>query len=138
MQAETEQDDPGADASDRGDTEGRPRRHPENVGCGQWIAEDRLEDRIAGGGSADLMEDVLSAATEGCVLLTGVVTEQVIRTAKVARVGAVVFVRGKKPAQEVIDLAKIYDMPLLLTRYSLFVASGRLYMGGLRGLDGSW
>ena len=91
--------------------------------------EDRLDDRIAGGGSADLMEDVLSAATEGCVLLTGVVTEQVIRTAKVARVGAVVFVRGKKPAQEVLDLAKRYDMPLLLTRYSLFVASGRLNTG---------
>lgn len=100
--------------------------------------ENRMEDRITGGGSADLMEDVLSAATEGCVLLTGVVTEQVIRTAKVARVGAVVFVRGKKPEPGVIKLAKSYDMPLLLTRYSLFVASGRLYMGGLRGLDGSW
>ena len=100
--------------------------------------ETRMEDRVVGGGSADLMEDVLSAATEGCVLLTGVVTDQVIRTAKVARVGAVVFVRGKKPAAGVIELAKTYDLPLLLTRYSLFVASGRLYMGGLRGLDGSW
>ena len=100
--------------------------------------EDRLNDIISGGGSADLMEDVLSAATEGCVLLTGVVTEQVIRTAKVARVGAIVFVRGKQPSQSVIDLAKTYELPLLLTRYSLFVASGRLYMGGLRGLDGSW
>ena len=100
--------------------------------------EDRMEDVVSGCGSADLMEDVLSAATEGCVLLTGVITEQVIRTAKVARVGAVVFVRGKKPAQSVIDLATAYDLPLLLTRYSLFVASGRLYMGGLRGLDGSW
>jgi len=100
--------------------------------------EGRLNDIISGGGSADLMEDVLSAATEGCVLLTGVVTEQVIRTAKVAGVGAVVFVRGKQPSQKVIDLAKTYDLPLLLTRYSLFVASGRLYMGGLRGLDGSW
>lgn len=102
--------------------------------CGQ----DRLDDIISGGGSADLMEDVLSAATEGCVLLTGVVTEQVIRTAKVARVGAVVFVRGKQPPEKVIELASSYDLPLLLTRYSLFVASGRLYMGGLRGLDGSW
>jgi len=26
----------------------------------------------------------------------------------------------------------------LLTEYSLFVASGRLYINGLRGLDGSW
>jgi len=100
--------------------------------------EDRLDDIVSGGGSADLMEDVLSAATEGCVLLTGVVTEQVIRTAKVARVGAIVFVRGKQPPQNVIELAETYHLPLLLTRYSLFVASGRLYMDGLRGLDGSW
>ena len=100
--------------------------------------EDRLDDIIQGGGSADLMEDVLSAATQGCVLLTGVVTEQVVRTAMVAKVAAVVFVRGKQPEQSVIDLARTYDLPLLLTRYSLFVASGRLYMGGLRGLDGSW
>jgi predicted transcriptional regulator len=100
--------------------------------------EDRLEETVSGGGSADLMEDVLSAATEGCVLLTGVVTEQVVSTAKVARVGAIVFVRGKRPDDRVIRLAQSYDMPVLLTRYSLFVASGRLYMGGLRGLDGSW
>ena len=100
--------------------------------------EMHLDDRITGCGSADLMEDVLSATTDGCVLLTGVTTEQVIRTAKVARVGAVVFVRGKKPEKNVVQLAKSYDLPLLFTRYSLFVASGRLYMGGLRGLDGSW
>ena len=100
--------------------------------------EDQMEDTIAGAGSADLMEDVLAAATEGCVLLTGVVTEQVVRTAKVARVGVIVFVRGKQPEKRVIDLAASYNIPLLLTRYSLFVASGKLYMEGLRGLDGSW
>ena len=49
-----------------------------------------------------------------------------------------VFVRGKRPDEPVIELARTYNMPVLLTRYSLFVASGRLYMNGLRGLDGSW
>jgi predicted transcriptional regulator len=100
--------------------------------------EDQMGHTITGAGSADLMEDVLAAATEGCALLTGVVTEQVIRTAKVAGVGAVVFVRGKQPEKRVIDLAASYKIPLLITRYSLFVASGKLYMEGLRGLDGSW
>jgi len=56
----------------------------------------------------------------------------------VAGVSLVVFVRGKRPDEPVIDLARRYNMPVLLTRYSLFVASGRLYMNGLRGLDGSW
>lgn len=100
--------------------------------------EDQLQSSVSGAGSADLMDDVLSAATQGCVLLTGVVTAQVVRTSKIAGVAAIVFVRGKKPEEDVVELAKSYAIPLLLTRFSLFVASGKLYMEGLRGLDGSW
>ncbi len=102
------------------------------------VGEDQMETVILGGGGADLMEDVLTAVAKGAVLLTGLTTEQVFRTAKVADVGAIVFVRGKKPNQKVVELAQNHDLPILLTSYSLFVACGRLYMGGLRGLDGSW
>ena len=100
--------------------------------------EEQMEETVVGGGSADLMEDVLAAATEGCALLTGVVTEQVVRTAIIAKVGVIVFVRGKQPQERVIHLAASYGIPLLCTQHSLFVASGKLYMEGLRGLDGSW
>jgi len=102
------------------------------------VGDEQMDKDIMGGGSADLMEDVLSATARDAVLLTGVIDERVIRTAKVAGVGAVVIVRGKTPSQGVIDLAKDNDMPLLVTGKSLFTASGRLYMNGLRGLDGSW
>jgi predicted transcriptional regulator len=102
------------------------------------VGEDQLDRSVVAGGGADLMADVLSAVAKGAVLLTGLTTEQVLRTAKVAGVAAVVFVRGKKPDEPVLDLARSYNMPVLLTSYSLFVASGRLYMNGLRGLDGSW
>ena len=102
------------------------------------VGHDQLERSVVAGGGADLMADVLSAVARGAVLLTGLTTEQVLRTAKVAGVAAVVFVRGKRPDQPVIELARSYHMPVLLTKYSLFVASGRLYMNGLRGLDGSW
>ena len=100
--------------------------------------EERLDDVVIGGGAADLMDDVLAAAAEGAVLLTGLTTEHVLRTAKVAGVSAIVIVRGKHPDQKVIDMARGFDLPLLITKYSLFVACGRLYMNGLRGLDGSW
>ncbi|MGD9365365.1 MAG: DRTGG domain-containing protein [Desulfobacteraceae bacterium] len=102
------------------------------------VGEHRLEDVIIGGGAADLMEDVLAAAAKGCALLTGVTTEYVMQTAKIAQVGAVVLVRGKAPPEEMIKLARQYEIPLMLTKYSLFVACGRLYMNGIRGLDGSW
>ncbi len=85
-----------------------------------------------------MMEDVLSAVTKEIVLLTGLTTEDVVRTARIAQVGALVFVRGKKIDEKVIELARSYGLPILRTRYSLFVASGRLYMNGLRGTDGYW
>jgi len=100
--------------------------------------EELMGRTVAAAGGADLMNDVLAAASEGAVLLTGLNTENVLRTAKITGVEVIVFVRGKRPDQEIIDLADDYRMPLLLTDCSLFVACGRLYMNGLRGLDGSW
>lgn len=102
------------------------------------VGEDQMKNVITGGGAADLMDDVLAAAAKGCALLTGVTTLEVIQTAKIMQVGAVVIVRGKTPSREMVDLANTYHIPLLQTDYSLFVACGRLYMNGIRGLDGSW
>ena len=102
------------------------------------VGADQLDKEVAAAGSADLMDDILAALAEGSVLLTGVTTEQVLRTAKVAGVGAIVFVRGKMPGERAIEMARSFNLPILQTHYSMFVASGRLYMNGLRGLDGSW
>ena len=102
------------------------------------VGDNQLDKTVDAAGGADLLEDILVALADGSVFLTGVVSEQVLRIAKLAGVGAVVFVRGKKPDKAAIDLAKSYDIPVLLTDYSMFVASGRLYLNGLRGLDGSW
>jgi len=101
-------------------------------------SEKNLDMAIIAAGSADMMSDILLAISEHSILLTGLINKSVIKTAKIAGVNAVVFVRGKKPLPEVIELAEMYDLPLLVTEYSLFVASGRLYINGLRGLDGSW
>lgn len=100
--------------------------------------EDLMDKVIVAAGAADLMEDVLAAAAKGCVLLTGVTTNHVIQTAKIVGVGALVIVRGKHPSEEFADMARTYDIPLLLSKHSLFVACGKLYMNGIRGLDGSW
>ena len=102
------------------------------------VGADWLDRTIVGGGGADLMSDVLAAVAEDAVLLTGLISEHVLRTAKIAGVGGVVFVRGKKPATPILREAENLEMPVMTTRFSLFVASGRLYMNGLRGLDGSW
>jgi predicted transcriptional regulator len=98
--------------------------------------DDLLENDINTCGASDLMSDILAGLSEGCILLTGLTTVQVIRTAMVAGVGAVVFVRGKTPPQEVIDLAREQDLPLITSPYSMFVSCGRLHACNLTGLDG--
>ncbi|CAN2045460.1 conserved hypothetical protein [Candidatus Magnetomoraceae bacterium gMMP-1] len=100
--------------------------------------EDHISDEIFAGGGADLMDDILAATAKGSVLLTGLTTIEVIRTCNMTGVGAVVFVRGKKPDESLIYLAKLNNLPVLSTSHSLFVACGRLYLNGLRGMDGSW
>ena len=102
------------------------------------VGEDQLDKSVVGGGGADLMADVLSAVAGEAVLLTGLTTEHVLRVAKIAEVGSVVLVRGKTPDRPVLELAHSFNMPIMSTDLSLFVASGRLYVNGLRGLDGSW
>ncbi len=99
--------------------------------------EDHLAKEVDRCGASDLMSDILAGLSDGCILLTGLTTVQVIRTAMVAGVGAVVFVRGKKPPQEVIDLAKAENLPLISSPYSMFVSCGRLHACKLTGLDGN-
>ena len=100
--------------------------------------DDQLEKSVVAAGGADLMSDILAATAKDSVLLTGLMSEQVFQTCKIAEVGAIVFVRGKKPDENTMRIARSFGIPILLTKCSLFVASGRLYMNGLRGLNGSW
>jgi predicted transcriptional regulator len=83
--------------------------------------------------SCDLMSDVLAFSNPQSLLLTGLTNQQVIRTAEVAGMLGIVFVRGKRPSQPVLDLAEEFSLPVLLTRLSMFEASGRLYSRGLKG-----
>ncbi len=100
------------------------------------IGEHKLGKDITTCGASDLMSDILAGVSEGCILLTGLTTVQVIRTAMVAGVGAVVFVRGKKPPPEVIEMAEAQELPLISSPYSMFVSCGRLHARNLTGLNG--
>ncbi len=85
------------------------------------------------GCGCDLMSDVLAFIKADSLLLTGLTNPQVVRTAEMADIKAICFVRGKKPSGEVIALAKEKDITLLATPLPLFEACGRLHRKGLLG-----
>ena len=80
---------------------------------------------------SDLMSDVLAFVKSDSLLLTGLTNPQVVRTAEMAELGAICFVRGKKPDKRTIKLAEAGNMPMLTTPLSMFEACGRLYQEGV-------
>ena len=92
-----------------------------------------LQMEIKMGCGCDLMSDVLAFIKSNSLLLTGLTNPQVIRTAEMADIKVVCFIRGKKPGKETVELAKSKNIPLLLTDLPMFEACGRLYKEGLAG-----
>lgn len=98
-----------------------------------WVGEDNLDKCLQAACGCDLMSDVLAFAKEKVLLLTGLINPQVIRTAEMLDIKAIVFVRGKSPTEDMIELAKQKHITLLSTEYPLYIASGKLYEKGLGG-----
>jgi len=98
------------------------------------IVGSQLQDiNVDVGCGADLMSDVLAFAKTGALLLTGLTNLQVVRTGEMANIVGICFVRGKRPPQETIELARENALPLLATELRMFESCGRLYRNGLRG-----
>jgi predicted transcriptional regulator len=85
--------------------------------------------------AGDLMSDVLTHARSGSMLLTGLTNPQVVRTAEMAEIAAVIFICGKRPPLETIDLAEKKGIPLVTTIYTMFEMCGRLFQAGMDGCD---
>jgi len=90
-----------------------------------------LDMEVQMGCGADLMSDVLAFTHEGTLLMSGLTNPQVVRTAEMAGIKAIVFVRGKLPPPETVALAEEKGVPLMASKYTLFETCGRLYAAGL-------
>lgn len=97
------------------------------------VGKDQLGMEVKTAFGADLMSDVLAFAKSGSLLLTGLTNPQVIRTADILDIAAIIMVRGKKPAPETIRLAEDLKIPILSTKLILFETAGRLYQKGITG-----
>lgn len=91
----------------------------------------RLDQDVQCACAADLMSDVIAFVKERVVLLTGLATPAVIRTAELLDIVAVVLVRGKIPSKDMEAMAAEAGIILLSTDLSMFESSGLLFAAGL-------
>jgi predicted transcriptional regulator len=97
------------------------------------VGQDQMGKEIKTAFSADLMSDVLAFAKPDSLLLTGLTNPQVVRTADILDISAIIMVRGKRPSEETVKLAEQLKIPILSTKYILFETSGRLHRSGIVG-----
>lgn len=97
------------------------------VACG----DDQREREVRCAFASDLMSDVLTVDCSEVMLITGLCNLQTIRTAEMADVGTILFVRGKKVTTDMLQLAAENNIVLLETDYSMYRAVGELYTNGL-------
>ena len=90
---------------------------------------------INNAGASDLMSDVLAYVAQDILLITGLLSPQVIRTANLMDISAVVFTRGKIPTQYIIDEARKSNITVLSTSLKTFSTCGLLYQAGLRYIE---
>lgn len=98
-----------------------------SIVCGS----DKLENDVQCAFASDLMSDVLTLDCGGVLLITGLCNLQTIRTAEMAEISYILFVRGKKVDPDMLELAHENDMVLLETDHSMYHAAGELYSAGL-------
>jgi hypothetical protein len=91
-----------------------------------------LKRQVGNAFGADLMSDVLRYNVAQGLLITGLVNPQIVRTAEMADVTAILMVRGKKPMPETLEVARQIGIPIIGTQLTMFETCGRLYTAGLR------
>ncbi len=97
------------------------------------VGEESLDLEIEMVCGADMLSDVLAFTKSESLLLTGLTHPQVIRTAEIVDIKAVCFMRGKRPSDETVELAKKSNIPLLCTSLLMYESCGRLYNYDLPG-----
>lgn len=99
------------------------------------FGEDYLNSDIDSAFSSDLMSDVLAYTSKRTILLTGLANAQVVRTAEMMDISAIVFVRNKRPDCDAVRLAIENCIVIMSTEDTLYTASGKLYIAELQGIQ---
>ena len=103
------------------------------LNCEVICGEELIDKEVHTACGSDMMSDVLAYVKDQSVLLTGLCNPQVIRTAEMMDIICILFVRGKTPDENMIELAKERDIVLMKTSHRMFTACGTLYANGLHG-----
>lgn len=103
------------------------------LSCEVLTGGDRLDSEADTAIASEAMSAVLAHPHPHAVLITQLATVQSVRTAVVAFVSAIVYVRGARPSETTVQIAREKGIVLLSTRLGMFECCGILHSEGIKG-----
>ncbi|HEX3031388.1 MAG TPA: DRTGG domain-containing protein [Bacillota bacterium] len=97
-----------------------------------FCGEDKDTTTINSVYAGDLMSDLLANAHSHDVLITGLVNPQVVRTAEMVDLAAIVFVNGKEPSVDMVAMATQKGIPMLCTAKPMLESCALMFSYGGR------
>jgi hypothetical protein len=101
--------------------------------CTTLSGEELLNLEVETAVASDGMSEVLARPHPGAILITGLTNIQSVRTALVADIPAILYVRGKRPNEKTVEVARDKKIVLLATTEGMFDSCGLLRERGLKG-----
>ncbi len=95
--------------------------------------EEYLDTPVETACGSDLMSDVLAFVKDRAVLITGLINPHVVRTSEMLDITCIVFSRGKKPNEEILEMADEIGITVISSPLTTYTACGELYVHGLPG-----
>lgn len=94
----------------------------EALGADLFVGEGLLDSKVTGIYASDLMSDVLAYGKPGSCLLTGLNSIQTAISSHMADIKAIVFLRGKKPLDDICEFARLENIAILSTKADMYEA----------------
>lgn len=105
----------------------------EILGARVLAGEEFLDREVKSACGSDMMSDVLAFSKDHSILITGLCNPQVIRTAEMLDIVCIIFVRGKRPNEAMLAMAREKGLVVMATGHRMFSTCGMLYGAGLDG-----
>jgi len=95
--------------------------------------EDQLDKEVREAFACDLISEMLASVSSHVLLITSLTNAHVIHTAEVMDALGVIFVGGRRPSEEIIEIVKKNgSIPLLSTKCPMFDCCGLLFAKGIQ------
>jgi hypothetical protein len=89
--------------------------------------KDRLNNKVTGGYTGDLLSDVMANSSAGDVWITRQIHQNIVAVATLKEHAAIILVNSCEPAKETLERAAQENMPIMVSDLPAFELTGKIF-----------